>query len=203
MTQPNPRDEIRNHYEHRIREDLDSYAVLDWASSQSQRKRFAVLVEQVDLNGRSLLDVGCGLGDLYAYLRQRELDVDYTGVDLLERMSAEARRRNPGGSFVTADPFGQANPFGRDSFDVVFCSGIFNLNLGNNLQFLPVAASRLMEITSALCVVNLLHARAADKEDRYFYYDPAAVKAMWQPLAENVRVVEDYLPNDFTLIARK
>jgi ubiquinone/menaquinone biosynthesis C-methylase UbiE len=47
-----------------------------------------------------VLDVGCGPGDVTAYLAERGLDV--SGVDLSPRMIAHARRRHPDQQFAVA-----------------------------------------------------------------------------------------------------
>ena len=48
---------IRTHYEHRIGASRENFEVLDWASTASQQARFEVLVNNIDLRGKSLLDV--------------------------------------------------------------------------------------------------------------------------------------------------
>ena len=195
-------DAIREHYEHRIRPGRQNFDVLDWASEASQRKRFEVLVDHVPLAGRSLLDVGCGLGDLAAFLAERSIDVDYTGVDVLEPMVAACRRRFADLRFVRADVFA-GEPAGAETFDVVFASGIFNLCLGNNLAFLGRGVRRMLELSSDTVVFNLLHVRSPQKEDDYFFYDPNDVLGLLPADAGEVRVLDDYLPNDFTVICRK
>ncbi|MCK4603030.1 MAG: class I SAM-dependent methyltransferase [Phycisphaerae bacterium] len=196
------RKQIRSHYEWRISRLRENHDILDWADAESQAARFSVLVENVDPDGKSLLDVGAGLGDLASFLEQRKISVGYTGVDLLEKMVAEARRRHPDAKFLCADVFTN-DCFKPGSFDVVFCSGIFNLNLGNNLLFLPGAIRRLLGLSRDWVVFNLLHKRAAHREEKYFHYDPAEVLAILEPLPCQMRIIDDYLPNDFTLICRK
>ena len=78
------RNTIRSHYESRIRGDRENYDVLDWSDSAGQRARFEALVRSVELTNRRLLDVGCGLGDLWDFLKARNISVDYTGVDILD-----------------------------------------------------------------------------------------------------------------------
>jgi SAM-dependent methyltransferase len=182
----------------------ENFAVLDWASAASQRKRFEVLVANVPLRGRSLLDVGCGLGDLLAYLAERGIDLAYTGVDVLARMVAACRERFGGvrGRFVQADVFADAS-FGREGFDVVFASGIFNLDLGNNREFLPVALRRLLELSREHVAANFLHVRARGRDKGYFFYDPDEVLAILDGEPCEVRLIDDYLRNDFTVICRK
>jgi SAM-dependent methyltransferase len=192
---------IRDHYEPRIAPGKASYEILDWSDAVSQQARFHVLVEDVDLVGKTLLDVGCGLGDLWAFLKDRGIGVDYTGVDILEKMVALARSRHPEARFQCADVFSE-DPFGARRFDVVFCSGTFNLDLGNSREFLAEALARLFGLARQFLVFNLLHARTKDKFEHCVYYDPAEVLPMLRKFPCHVRLVEDYLPNDFTVICK-
>lgn len=204
--QPDPDDKVEaivGHYEPRITPGRENYDVLDWASGQSQQERFRVLADSVDLAGNSLLDVGCGLGDLWGYLKRRDIPVHYTGVDLVEKMIEAARAQHPDGQFLCADIFG-TDVFGPESFDVIFCSGIFNLNLGNNHEFLAASLPRLLDLARGTVVFNLLHRRALyGEQQEYFHFHPKEVLRLLAPLPCTALVLEDYLPNDFTVICRK
>jgi len=193
---------IHSHYEPRISPYRAGYDILDWASPESQQARFKVLGENISLAGKSLLDVGRGLGDLCGFLKDRKIAVDYTGVDLIAKMVEAARQRYPDGRFVCADIF-QEDTFQPEQFDVVFCSGAFNLNLGNNREFLPVAIRRLLELSREYVVFNLLHHRARGTDGRYFYFDPEDVRRLLAPTECEMRFIDDYLPNDFTAICTK
>ncbi len=195
---------IHDHYEHRARQAdaRENHDVVDWADPQSQRKRFAVLADNVPLAGKSLLDVGCGLGDLWAYLKERGIDVRYTGVDIVAEMVRAAKGRHDDGQFIHADVFAES-PFTPDSFDVAFVSGTFNLNLGNNRDFLAPAVARLLKITSRFVVFNLLHDRTPRKYDHCVYWNPADVLAMLDALPCRATLIEDYLPNDFTVVCAR
>ena len=199
---PGRMEAIRNHYEPRLRKYRRNFEILDWASPKSQQARFAVLAGQVDLQGKTLLDVGCGLGDLWTFLKDRGIRPAYTGLDILETMIQAARKRHPDARFLAADVFAK-DVFPPGAFDVVFCSGALNLNLGNNRQFLPHAIARLLSLASQCLVFNLLHRRAAFQEDTYAYSHPQDVLAILQPLGCQPQVLDDYLHNDFTVICRK
>jgi len=113
--------------------------------------------------------------------------------------SAAAGRR-----FVRADIFAARRDrrFAPESFDVVFCSGAMNLDLGNNRVFLPRAIERMAALSRRHVVFNLLHARAEPKEKPYFFYDPGEAAKVAQQHGQ-VRVIDDYLHNDFTVIVDK
>ncbi len=196
---------IHKHYVPRIASQRAHHDVLDWAGADTQAVRFAVLPRLVELDGKSVLDVGCGLGDLAGYLRNKNLHVRYTGVDVLPEMLARARKVQPGERFVLADLFAdEPDALAGETFDVVFCSGAFNLNLGNNLEFLAHALPRLWRRAREALVVNFLHTREMHRDPTYFHYDPAEVISILAAHAgrENIRLVDDYLPNDFTLLCR-
>jgi SAM-dependent methyltransferase len=195
------RKHIHDHYEPRIVPGRASHEVHDWADAASQEARYRVLADNVPLDGKSLLDVGCGLGDLFGFLRSRGVAVRYVGVDIVAKMADAARRRFPEGRFVQGDVFAD-HPFGQERFNVVFCSGVFNLNLGNNRQFLPAALGRQFELADEHAVFNLLHHRTTERYEHCAYFDPAEVVAMVVKLAADVRVIDDYLHNDFTVICR-
>lgn len=196
------KERIRRHYESRIRDGAAGYEAADWSDLPAQQTRFAVLIGKVALAGRSLLDVGCATGDLWAFLRERNIEVDYFGVDIVAKMIAEACRRHPDGRFETVDVF-QPDSFPPGSFDVVFCSGAFNLNVGNNRQFLPEAVARLVELSRETAAFNLLHARAESQYSHCVYWQPDDVRKMLADFPVRVDIVDNYLPNDFTVICRK
>ena len=197
-----PIQRIRRHYTPNLRRGGANHEVLDWASAESQQARFEVLAREVDLAGRSLLDVGCGLGDLAGFLQERGIEVNYTGIDVLPEMLERARLAHPQLPFVEADLFQGDSPFAAKSFDVVFCSGALNLNLDNNLAFAARALPTMFALCRQALVVNFLHARARAYDARYFHYDPAEMVDILESLCASVRLVDDYLPHDFTLIAR-
>ncbi len=196
------RKKIQSHYLPRLAQHNESFKILDWANAASQQRRFEILAEHVALAGRTLLDVGCGVGDLQGFLSRRSIEANYTGVDILEKMVAEARTRHPSGVFEHADIFSGDSPAGAP-FDVVFCSGTFNLNIGNNHEFLPRAIARLLELTGHTLAFNLLHDRIPAKEKEYAYYNPQKIVEMLETKVSQIRLLDDYLPNDFTIICRK
>ena len=196
------RDAIHAHYDHRFSAENANYKVLDWASPASQRRRFEVLAENVVLRGLSILDVGCGLGDLLAFIQQSGMEVQFTGVDILDKMVEHCRKRFDSARFVQADIFSD-DAFSPGEFDLVFVSGAFNLDLGNNLEFLPKAIGRLMKLSRRYVAFNLLHARWPEREPGYFFYEPDFVLQQLAGYNVEVKLIDDYLPNDFTVVCEK
>ena len=85
----------------------------------------------------------------------------------------------------------------------MFGSGVFNLDLGNNTEFLSLAAELLLEIARDCLAFNLLHSRAEQKCPYCVYHDPDQVLALLRDLPCEAHFIDDYLPNDFTVICKK
>lgn len=195
-------EQIKTYYQPKLDKDQPDYKVLGWESHEAQNLRFTVLTDNINLEGKTILDVGCGLGNLFQFIHSKNINVKYTGIDILREMVDRASRNNPDGNFMFLDIFND-NPFTEKSFDVIYTSGIFNLNLGNNKEFLAKAVSLFAKTARDAIVFNLLHIASPDREDRYYYFDPVEVKKIIDDLSlgfRNVEIIEQYLKNDFTVI---
>jgi SAM-dependent methyltransferase len=198
---------IRRHYEARVAPHRETYDILDWSSREAQEARFAVLLrvlQQAFPAGQEfrLLDVGCGMADLAAFLERHRAPVRYVGADITLAVLAEARRRNPERRLLAADVF-TAPPFAARTFDVAYCSGVFNLNLGNNDDFALAALPRLLELAGTVAVANFLHCRCRRKYEHCHYFDPEVLRAAMRQRGLRVTVIDDYLENDFTLVFQR
>lgn len=196
---------IKSYYEPNMGKDLPDYKVLGWESIESQRLRFDVLISNVNLDGKRILDVGCGLGNLSEYISEKGIKVDYTGVDILEKMIQCAKKKDLEAEFYCMDIF-NAHPFKKGQFDVVYASGTFNLNLGNNMEFLKNALIKFFELSHNAVAFNLLHDMSPDKEGQYYYYKPDIVVELIKEMPyriDEVNIIEQYLKNDFTVVCHK
>ncbi|AEV70261.1 class I SAM-dependent methyltransferase [Acetivibrio clariflavus] len=192
---------IEAYYKPKIGKGLPDFEVLGWESKEAQYMRFEIFTSNVDIKNKKILDVGCGLGNLLEYLIDKGINIEYTGVDILEDMIESVKRKNLPGKFYCMDIFKQ-HPFERKSFDIVYTSGIFNLNMGNNMDFLKKAFGRFAELSKEKVVFNLLDRNSPDKEDTYYYYDHNQVVSMLleqYPQVDSIEVVRGYLNNDFTV----
>ena len=204
------RQRIRYHYEKRVRPGRESYDILDWGSKESQEARFQVLLDILEEGTYRLardapvrlLDVGCGLTDLCTYLGELESSVDYVGVDITFAVLGEAKRRWPRRMVFQGDVFTHP-PLREREFDVAYCSGIFNLRLGNNEDFAVEALDRLLPLVRHCVVANFLHERTRQKYPHCFYFSPERVADAVHRHGATVTLIDDYLENDFTLVVSR
>ena len=94
---------IRDYYLPKLKDEKSDSECLGWENKQAQELRFKVL-ERVIFTGASILDVGCGLGNLYDYLNERGYNFEYTGIDILPEMIVRAKARNTESEFSSYIP---------------------------------------------------------------------------------------------------
>ena len=126
-------DTIRERYRARLQQHGSSSAKsLGWAKG-GQDLRFKALTHTFDLTGKSLLDIGCGFGDLLKYVPMIE-GTQYMGIDIMPEFIDVARDR-----VAASDPrqisFEMAEfldmELSDDAFDFAVGSGLFNRKLGH------------------------------------------------------------------------
>jgi len=174
---------------------------LDWGSLAAQEKRFAALAQIGSLEGRSVLDVGCGLADLWGYLQRQGLNVDYTGYDLTPAMIERAKQRYPSVRLEVRNLLDEPEPPSR--FDYVLASGIFYLRRVNPMAYLETMARRMFALSRLGVAFNTLSVKALQQTPGEFYADPEAVRSLCLKIAPRVVIREDYLPHDFTVYLYK
>lgn len=191
---------IGHYYDALVREHGHAPRACDYGRAESQRVKFDVLSDSAPLNGRHLLDVGCGFADFADYLRERNPPASYTGWDLCAGMVEQARRLHPELSIRQANVL-TAKP--ERQFDVVMANGIFYLLGDEAWPLMQAIVRRMYALAGEAVVFNSLSSWATDQEPREFHADPAAVLDFCRTLTPLVALRHDYHPRDFTVVLRK
>ena len=171
---------------------------LDWGSRESQQLRFSVLAQVGNLDGASVLDVGCGLGDFFEWTRNSGLVLDYTGIDLTPSMIELARQRFPRARFEVADLLSYA-PTATDGLDFVVESGIFTFRKQDAFDYLRATVTRMFDLCSRAVAFNCLSAWAPGQDAGEFYADPLKTTEFCRSLTPWVVLRHDYHARDFTV----
>ncbi len=199
---------ILNHYEKNFEKfhpfESETFHYMDWESKDAQYSRFHVLAENINLHNKSILDVGCGLGDLYKFLQSLDIAFQYSGMDFSSKYIEQCKVLYPEAHFICNDIFTNFNENELKQFDVVFCSGLFNLNVQNNDDLLKYALGCFYEMSCEYVIFNLLSINSCDKEDKYYYFNSSdVINHVSEFPFTGISVIEDYLENDFTFICSK
>lgn len=163
-------------YQAALREHPKGIKSYRWSCQKEQEARFAELLKAAgsenNLAKRSLLDVGCGRGDFYKYLKKRRWPVKYTGVDLLPEFIAKARKLYPEAKFIEKD-FLQWQA--SNQYDYVIASGLLSVKLPDNKKYLQESVRKMLKLARRGAAFNFLTTFRKEKFKRWHYYDPGEV----------------------------
>jgi len=196
-------DMIRDRYEGRFRQYGYSPKTLDWDKGK-QDIRFSVLTSQLDFQGCSVLDIGCGFGDLNRTLaEQASSEYTYLGVDVVPSLVKEGERLfgSDHVRFLCGDVLAMDLP----QVDYAICSGMFNLKMSGekNMEFIRAVAKK----TFGLCRIGFAFDFLSDKVDYRkeitFHSSPEEILAMAYKLSRNVMLCNNYMPFEFSLFVFK
>ncbi len=178
----------------------DTYGVsaegVAWDSVQTQKRRFSAISSCLgDVNNDTLVDAGCGFGDFYLYLKEKNnLPKTYTGLDLCEPMVKVAKVRT-GCKIVQRDILRQTIPLA----DWYVASGSMNFLTRLETQ---IFIQRCFEKSRKGFVFNLLYGKehgGKEHEVTYSYWMPHEIMELCRPLGVKVQIKEGYMEGDFTV----
>ena len=189
---------IINYHRHRIETFAEgTVGALGWRRVESQIKRFEVISDVGDLSGRTLLDVGCGYGDLKEFLDRRFSNFTYIGIDQMPEFIAEAKTRYEN---YPATHFSQTD-FTKADFptvDYVIASGALVYRCYDPDFYADMIRKMYQAATQALAF-NMLDAAQFPDHPLLVGHDRDEIAAFCRTLSPQVTVTTDYLEDDFTV----
>lgn len=146
----------------------DRPEALRW-TSKGQILHYESLLDIGKIDGKKVLDFGCGKGDFCRFLEERDIHVHYTGFDINEKFIAMAREKNPGAFFRVLD-------IGRDTidedFDYIFLCGVFNLNFQGIDEMIRGTLRKLFDRCGTGLAFNALSSHNPKKDLELHYASP-------------------------------
>lgn len=154
------------------------------------------------LEGKSILDIGCGLAHYYEFLKSRGISVKYTGYDIVEPFITSNRQRYPECNFEVRDIFREGIAITPDV--VTFCQVFNNKYQGaSNDDIVKRAITIAFEKATVGVSIDMLGNHVNYQEPHLHYFSPEAMFTFAKSLTRFVSLRHDYLPYDFTLVLYK
>ena len=199
---------VSDYYTKKIIENGVSANGVDWNGKESQYLRFEQLSKVLEwhLNSKiSLIDFGCGYGEFINFLRTKNAEFAYFGLDISEKMLEEARKQH---NQTNLQFFRKIEDCGERDF--LIASGVFNVRdkfsdadwkeyIEQNLQVFNQFAKKGFAF-------NMLTSYS-DKpfmKDYLYYANPLYFFDYCKKhFSKNVALLHDYDLYEFTLLVRK
>lgn len=193
---------IMHYHRHRIDEyKAGTVKALGWRGSESQLKRFEVLAGIDDLEDASILDIGCGYGDLKGYLDQRVSNFTYIGIDQMPEFIAEAQStyKNCAKTFFYQTDF-SAVAFPQVNY--VFASGALGYCCADP-DFYTDMIQKMFFAAELALAFNMLDAAHFQNDPLLRGHDFDDILAFCRGLSPRVKPIRGYLEDDFTIFIQK
>ncbi len=178
-----------------------------WRGRADQVLRFAVCAQALPLTEvRSVLDVGCGLGDFAPFLRQLGFHGRYLGVDVLPEMVRQAVASHPGEEYICAD-LSSSPEVAVGPWDLVVACGTLALRVPKHEDYVRRTLAAVWRRTLGAMVVVVPAARGQQYtptgEDigELVHYRLAALRALLMPFSSSLVMREDFLTTDVAAYA--
>src|SRR3989344_7441211 len=181
----------------------ESPKALHWTNYRSTAVRFRELVADLDVEGKTILDAGCGMGDLLPFIYARSTNFTYLGVDVTPEFISIAKKRYEGENFKVFDPFTK-NSRELGNFDIVLSGGVMNANIPNWLEKRQQMIATLFDRTTEVLAFNMAGGLGPIPHSKKIAYANAQdILDFCHTLSQRVIFRSDYHPKDFTIVMLK
>lgn len=143
-----------------------------------QNLRFERLLKQFNFNEEkyTIHDVGCGICDLYAYIKENGINVVYSGTEIVPEMKILVNKKYPE---ITINIRDIINDKKTDKYDIVVLAGTFNLpgNIDKREWeiFTKNMIKSMYELSNVGISFNFLTTYADFYNDLMFYENPGEI----------------------------
>jgi len=189
------REIILKHYNDRLKIYGHDPRTLGWFKGR-QKIRFKVLSEIGNMDKCSILDVGCGFGDLYGFLVKNGLDIDYLGIDINPNLIKIAKDSHPMARFIVKDILDMKE---KCSFDYVLASGLFEFKLKNQEVVLNDMIRKMFVVCKKGFAADFLSSYVDYETEDAFHAEPESIFSFCKTLSRRVTIRHDYLPFEFCI----
>ena len=198
---------LEKHFDDRARTYDDGLKAVDWKSRNAQYNRFQQILKLIDASDPiSILDYGCGDGELVKFLNVQNVEFEYFGFDVSLEMLERAKKAH---AHMTNCHF--VNDL-RDlpTLDYVVASGVFAMKFDSSeadwKEYMVEQIKLFNDLATKGFAFNCLTSYSDIEFQRsdLYYADPL----FWfdhckRHVSRWVSLLHDYPEYDFTIIVRK
>ena len=166
---------------------------LGWSGGEkSQNQRFKTICEIGIQDGHSILDVGCGFGTFFQFLKNKYTNLIYTGVDINQKFIDIAQADFQDAVFLKKDILTDKIDF---KYDWVVASGIFNriLEYENTIMYLDKMIKKMYSLSTMGIAIDFMHEFVDYRSEGSFHVKMNDIFSIIRPMTTVINLRMDYL----------
>ena len=175
---------------------------LAYSGEKSQKIKFNIVTEVGIEDNCSVLDVGCGFGDYFNYLKQRGIkNVKYCGIDISNKIVDFAKEKNSLANVIQGNVLDLSDD---EKYDYVISLGFNCVKTGTNWETLTQVLDKMWKLSKKGIAYNAVSTFSETSPRKIYFVSPAKViDYIMNNLTYKVVFRHDYMPHDFTIFAYK
>jgi SAM-dependent methyltransferase len=196
--------DVIERYNKLLEEHGDSPQALGWSKNR-QKLRFKKLLDGIELGQQdTVLDFGCGFGDLYSFLKDNNYNYkSYTGIDINQKLVEMGQNKYSDIDLRVLDIFDNSSYEQLPNFDFVAASGVFNIKVENQDEFVKKSIKLLFNKTNKVLALNFLSDKVDYPTKDSFHHSPEKMISYISTLTKRYTLRNDYMPFEFTVYLYK
>lgn len=168
-------DPVLNHYKELYAKHGNSPHSVQYSDQKTQYKRFEVLTE-VAPSYNSITDFGCGLADLYIYLKKHKgFNGQYLGLDFVPDFIKTNKIEFANNNQVDFEIFNLREDQLRIHHEYGILSGVFNNLMDDNESFMLEGIRKMFNSCSKGIAFNAMSTYVDYQDKNLYYSDPLKV----------------------------
>ena len=151
------------------------------------------------MENKTILDIGCGLGDLIPFIKQRVKNFKYIGLDISNSLINEARLKYSKDSHVS---FYESDllTFNRlEQIDISVLSGALTYKMEDNIGYAKEVLKKMFDSSEVAAAANFMSSYVDFKNEKNFHYSPEDIFSYGKSLTSKVNLFHDYPLYEFTI----
>ncbi|MDI1471065.1 MAG: class I SAM-dependent methyltransferase [Thermodesulfovibrio sp.] len=174
----------------------DSPEAVGWTKT-GQLLRYEAVYKLINPDGKKLLDFGCGKGDFYRFLKEKGVNLTYTGIDINPSLIKLAQKNYPATNFYVKDIESEQLD---EVFDYTVVIGVFNLALSNIKNLMQRCLEILFENTKERLILTCLNNKTKFRDIGVAYFSVEELQRLAQSLTKDFEVLDNLIEGDLFLI---
>lgn len=178
-----------------------SYKSSQWGSKHSQEIRLKTILNTInDYNKKknfSVLDIGSGTGDFYKLLSKNKFQFKYEGIDNNHYVIQDLMKKYKSIKLFKINSVYNDYNF-KSKYDFIVISGLFSY-FNNKTSVYNLLKKMYISANTAVIFNCLLRQKKNKKNNQDLTFEPKSILKQCKLYSKKNILIDNYLPNDFTI----